>query len=82
MIAAHEAGISANAIRRVCKLSSTQLARWRAKTRAHDVATQSVPTMSARVLSVVDAQPATPAAETPIELQVGAWRVCISRVAP
>jgi hypothetical protein len=82
VLAAHEAGISANAIRRACKLSSTQLARWRASTRVHEAATPPVATVGARVLSVVEARPAASAAEPPLQLQVGAWRVCISRVAP
>jgi hypothetical protein len=71
VVAALNAGMSASAIARACKVSRAQLNYWRA-------AADAVP--QPRVLSVVDdSGPAHSSSETSIELRVGAWRISLNR---
>lgn len=71
VVAALNAGVPSDAIERACKVSRTQLKRWR---EAADALPQP------RVLSVVDGGGAAHAStETSVELRVGAWRISLSR---
>jgi len=72
VVAALNAGVPSGAIERACKVSRTQLKRWRE-------AADALP--HPRVLSVVDdGGPAHSSSETSIELRVGAWRISLGRV--
>ena len=75
-VAALEAGATVSAVCRVCKLSSTQLQRWR-----HVVSSSAAAVPSARVLSVVEAEPsrASSALEDEVELHIGSWQVRLRR---
>ena len=62
------------AIERRCKLSWSQLTRWRAAARVNEKAPAAP--APAQVLSVVDAPLA---GDGGVELRVGPWRICLSR---
>jgi len=76
VLAALNAGVSASAIQRVCKLSWTQITRWRSAAGA--VGTLATP-QQAQVLSVVDTVPVPSLADTGVEMRVGPWRISINR---
>ena len=72
VVAALNAGVPSDAIERACKVSRTQLKRWRE-------AADALPPR--RVSSVVDGSgPAHSSSEKSVELRVGAWRISVSRV--
>lgn len=76
VVAALNAGVSANAIEKACGLSWSQVTRWRSAARA-DGALAVAP--HADVLSVVDGAASSPTPD--VELRVGSWRISLSRMA-
>ena len=78
VVAALNAGVSATAIEKACRLSWSQVTRWRSAALADG-------TLSVRpqadVLSVVDDAARSPSSDTDVELRVGPWRISLSRVA-
>ena len=80
VVAALEAGASASAVGKTCSLSWAQVTRWRSAVHA-DAALARVP--RADVLSVVDpaATASSTALDTDVVVQVGPWRISISRAA-
>ena len=83
VVAAIEAGAPVRAVREACKVSGTQINRWRqAAARSGDAsASSTAASASPRVLSVVDAAPRQDALlESEIELRIGGWHVSLRRV--
>ena len=84
VVAAVEAGASVRAVREACKVSASQITRWRqAAARSGDTsASSSAAPASPRVLSVVDAAPREDALlDSEIELRIGGWHVSLRRIA-
>ena len=86
VVAAVDAGVTVRAVSEACRLSKSQISRWRqaaADTGRH--AAPSIPpaSESPRVLSVVDGvTPQDTLLDGEIELRIGGWRVSLRRVAP
>jgi hypothetical protein len=90
VVAAIEAGVTVRAVREACKVSASQIARWRAaahsgRDAAHsrrDAALSStVVPASPRVLSVVDGGTRDDSRlDSEIELRIGGWHVSLRRV--
>jgi len=84
VVAALEAGAPVGAVREACKVSGSQITRWRqAAARSGDASRSSAAAFeSPRVLSVVDAAPRedTPL-DSEIELRIGGWHVSLRRIA-
>jgi transposase-like protein len=84
VVAAIEAGATARAVGEACKLSGSQLSRWRQDAaRSSDDAPSNPPaSVSPRVLSVVDkaAREDSPLGDE-IELRIGGWHVSLRRAA-
>jgi transposase-like protein len=85
VVAAIEAGATARAVGEACKLSGSQISRWR-QAAAHsgdDAAPSSAPAfVSPRVLSVVDkAAREDSLLDDEIELRIGGWHVSLRRAA-
>lgn len=81
VVAVLDAGVSATAVGRECRLSSEQVRRWRAEAlRLSAVEAVVPPPLPARVLSVVDTPLGAPThGEAELELRVGPWHVRLSR---
>jgi transposase-like protein len=84
VVAAIEAGVTVRAVREACKVSASQITRWRAAA-AHsgrDAApTSTVVPVSPRVLSVVDGGTREDSRlDSEIELRIGGWHVSLRRV--
>jgi hypothetical protein len=71
--AALDVGVSGSAIQKACKLSWSQVTRWRSAARTNGTLAASAPT---QVLSVVDTD-----AAAHVALHVGPWRINICRAA-
>jgi transposase-like protein len=86
VVAAIDAGITVRAVSEACKLSASQITRWRqaAADSARDAAPSSpAASASPRVLSVVDrVTPQDTLLDGEIELRIGGWHVSLRRVAP
>jgi transposase-like protein len=85
VVAAVDAGATVRAVSAACKLSKSQITRWR-QTAAHSgkrALPSSAPVMeSPRVLSVVDSKAVkAPRLDGEIELRIGGWLVSLHRVA-
>ena len=81
--AAIDAGASASAVSRACKLSWSQITSWQAAERSARVAPSASEAAAAspRVLSVVDAGAREDTTlDGDIELRIGHWRVSLRRV--
>jgi transposase-like protein len=84
VVAVIEAGAPVRAVREACKVSASQITRWRqAAARSGDASASSpAASVSPRVLSVVDAAPREDAlVESEIELRIGGWHVSLRRIA-
>jgi transposase-like protein len=84
VVAAIDAGATVRAVCAACKLSESQVTRWRqAAARSHDASPASAPAfVSPRVLSVVDkATREDSPLDDEIELCIGGWHVSLRRVA-
>ena len=85
VVAAIDAGAPVGAVREACKVSASQITRWRqvaARSGADAAPSSTAVTASPRVLSVVDADPReTAQLDSEIELRIGGWHVCLRRVA-
>lgn len=83
VVAAIDAGLTVRAVREACKLSGSQITRWRqaAARSSSDVAAMNAPAHEApRVLSVVDRTPREEALlDGEIELRIGGWRLSLRR---
>ena len=76
VVAALDAGVSASAIQKTCRVSWSQAKRWRLAAHAGGKATT-----APQVLSVVDrGAPVSSSSEGGVELRVGGWRISINRV--
>jgi len=86
VVAAIDAGVTVRAVSEACKLSKSQIARWRqaAATSGEGAAPSSAATSaSPRVRSVVDrVTPQDMQLDGEIELRIGGWHVSLRRVAP
>ncbi|MEY4582275.1 MAG: hypothetical protein RL701_6978 [Pseudomonadota bacterium] len=87
VVAALDAGVTVRALSEACKLSASQITRWRqgaAGGGGGDTAPSSAPApASPRVLSVVDrVTPQDTLLDSEIELRIGGWHVSLRRVAP
>jgi transposase-like protein len=83
VVAVIDAGASVSAVAEACKVSESQITRWRAAARSgEDAAASSVPALvSPRVLSVVDGGTREqPLQDGEIELRIGGWHVSLRRV--
>lgn len=84
VVAAIEAGATARAVGEACKLSGSQISRWRQDAaRSSDDAPSNPPaSVSPRVLSVVNkaAREDSPLGDE-IELRIGGWHVSLRRAA-
>lgn len=84
VVAAIDAGAPVHAVREACKVSVSQITRWRqaaASSRDASASSTAAPA-SPRVLSVVDAAPREDASlESEIELRIGGWHVSLRRIA-
>jgi transposase-like protein len=84
VVAVIEAGATARAVGESCKLSGSQISRWRQDAaRSSDDAPSNPPaSVSPRVLSVVDkaAREDSPLGDE-IELRIGGWHVSLRRAA-
>lgn len=81
VVAAIDAGATVQAVSEACKVSRSQITRWKqaAARSGKDVARASAPTpISPRVLSVVDAHSRI---DAEIELCIGGWHVSLRRAA-
>lgn len=83
VVAAIEAGAPVGAVREACKVSASQITRWRQAAALSGDASRSsaAASESPRVLSVVDAatrEDTLPDSE--IELRIGGWHVSLRRV--
>jgi hypothetical protein len=85
-VAAIDAGATVRAVREACKLSGSQIARWRqaAARSSNDAAAVSAPAFEVpRVLTVVDRATREDALrEGEFELRIGGWRVSLHREEP
>lgn len=85
VVAAIDAGATARAVGEACKLSGSQISRWRqdAARRGDDAASSRPPASAApRVLSVVDnAARQDSSLDDEIELRIGGWHVSLRRAA-
>jgi hypothetical protein len=76
VVAALEAGVSASAIEKACRVSWSQAKRWRTEAHAGDIVAP-----APQVLSVVDNRaPVSSSADGGVELHVGSWRISLTRV--
>lgn len=76
VVAALGVGVSATSLQRACKLSWSQLTRWKSEARVDgELSTRQQP----QVLSVVEADAPGACADAEVELRVGSWRICLSR---
>ena len=84
VVAAIDAGVTVRAVSEACKLSGSQIMRWRqaAAGSGGDAAPSSAPaSASPRVLSVVDrVTPQDTLLDGEIELRIGGWHVSLRRV--
>jgi transposase-like protein len=83
VVAALEAGAPVRAVREACKVSASQITRWRqTAARSGDAsASSTAASASPRVLSVVDAAPREDTLlDSEIELRIGGWHVSLRRV--
>jgi transposase-like protein len=83
-VAAIDAGASVGAVREVCRLSGSQISRWRQAARSGGDATppSAAAPASPRVLSVVDRDTREDTQlDNEIELRIGGWHVSLRRVA-
>jgi transposase-like protein len=78
VVAALDAGVSLSAIQKACRVSWSQVHRWRSAAHAGGTGAP-----APQVLSVVDAGvPARASSgEEGVELRVGSWRISVNRVA-
>ena len=84
VVDAIEAGAPVRAVGEACKVSASQITRWRqAAARSGDAsALSTAASASPRVLSVVDAAPREDTLlESEIELRIGGWHVSLRRIA-
>jgi transposase-like protein len=85
VVAAIDAGATVRAVRAACKVSASQIGRWRqaAALSGDDVAPSSAPVLvSPRVLSVVDEDTRECSKlDDEIELRSGGWHVSLRRTA-
>lgn len=84
-VATIDAGAPVHAVREACKVSASQLTRWRqdAARSAGEAARSSTAVASPRVLSVVEADAReTAPLDSEIELRIGGWHVSLRRVVP
>jgi Homeodomain-like domain len=84
VVAAIEAGAPVRAVREACKVSGSQITRWRQAAACGGDASASSTAASAspRVLSVVDAAPREDALlDSELELRIGGWHVSLRRIA-
>lgn len=81
-VAAVAAGASTGAVLQACRLSWSQLTRWRQAAQSDVRTSRSAPVQApVRVLSVVDAaQSASGELVDEIELRIGAWHLSLRRV--
>ena len=86
VVAAIDSGVTVRAVSEACKLSASQISRWRqaAAGSGRDAAPLSTAaSASPRVLSVVDrVTPQDTLLDGEIELRIGGWQVSLRRVAP
>lgn len=84
VVAAVEAGAPMRAVREACKVSGSQITRWRqaaARSGGEAEPSSAAASASPRVLSVVDAAPRQDALlDSEIELRIGGWHVSLRRI--
>lgn len=85
VVAAIDAGATARAVGEACKLSGSQISRWRqdAARSGDDAPSSPQASVSPRVLSVVDkaARQDSSSFDDEIELRIGGWHVSLRRAA-
>ena len=85
VVAVVDAGATVRAVGEACKLSKSQITRWRqaAAASGKGAVLPSAPALeSPRVLSVVDSKAGeAPLLDSEIELRIGGWHVSLRRVA-
>ena len=86
VVAAIDAGVTVRAVSETCKLSKSQITRWRqaaASSGEGAAPSSTAASASPRVLSVVDSvTPQDTLLDGEIELRIGGWHVSLRRVAP